>query len=104
MTRLLALMLSTLATAAGASGLALPLAPQPVQVMQGMPGEGDALVPDDGRRRSDRRVDRRVVREPRQVGRQGLRSRRNVREADTPPARPADRLPVEARPDDPAWH
>ncbi|MGE8356697.1 MAG: hypothetical protein ACN6N0_09930 [Microvirgula sp.] len=88
MSRLLAVMLSTLAATVDANGLVLPLVPQPAPLVQGMPGDGDTAVPDEGTRRSGRQVDRRVERD-------GRRLRRPPVQNDSPPATPANPLPVE---------
>ena len=102
MSRLLAVMLSTLAATVDANGLVLPLVPQPAPLVQGMPGDGDTAVPDEGARRSGRQVDRRVERDPRRVERDprraerdGRRLRRPPAQNDSPPATPANPLPVE---------
>ena len=95
MSRLLAVMLSTLAATVDANGLVLPLVPQPAPLVQGMPGDGDTAVPDEGARRSGRQVDRRVERDPRRVERDGRRLRRSPVQNDSPPATPANPLPVE---------
>ncbi|WP_281660540.1 hypothetical protein, partial [Microvirgula aerodenitrificans] len=93
MSRLLAVMLSTLAATVDANGLVLPLVPQPAPLVQGMPGDGDTAVPDDGARRNGRQVDRRVERDPRRVERDGRRLRRPSERNDSPPATPASPLP-----------
>lgn len=97
MPRLLAVMLSTLAATVDANGLVLPLVPQPAPLVQGMPGDGDTAVPDDGARRNGRQVDRRVERDPRRVERDGRRLRRPSEQNDSPPARPANPLPVDGQ-------
>ncbi|RAS12943.1 MULTISPECIES: hypothetical protein [Microvirgula] len=97
MPRLLAVMLSTLAATVDANGLVLPLVPQPAPLVQGMPGDGDAAVPDDGAARNGRQVDRRVERNPRRVERDGRRLRRPSERSDSPPAVPASPLPVDER-------
>ncbi|GAB2891836.1 hypothetical protein GCM10027202_19990 [Microvirgula curvata] len=97
MSRLLAVMLSTLAATVDANGLVLPLVPQPAPLVQGMPGDGDTAVPDDGARRNGRQVDRRVERDPRRVERDGRRLRRPSEQNDSPPATPANPLPVDGQ-------
>ena len=97
MSRLLAVMLSTLAATVDANGLVLPLVPQPAPLVQGMPGDGDTAVPDDGARRNGRQVDRRVERDPRRVERDGRRLRRPSEWNDSPPATPASPLPVDGQ-------
>lgn len=97
MPRLLAVMLSTLAATVDANGLVLPLVPQPAPLVQGMPGDGDTAVPDDGARRNGRQVDRRVERDPRRVERDGRRLRRPSEQNDSPPATPANPLPVDGQ-------
>lgn len=97
MPRLLAVMLSTLAATVDANGLVLPLVPQPAPLVQGMPGDGDAAVPDDGAARNGRQVDRRVERNPRRVERDGRRLRRPSERSDSPPATPANPLPVDGQ-------
>ena len=97
MPRLLAVMLSTLAATVDANGLVLPLVPQPAPLVQGMPGDGDTAVPDDGARRNGRQVDRRVERDPRRVERDGRRLRRPSERNDSPPATPASPLPVDGQ-------
>lgn len=99
MPRLLAVLLSALTAAVGASGLALPMTPQPAPLAHGLPVDGDGPVPDGGERRAGRQVDRRVERSTREVHRESRRSRRAARENGTPPARPAGPPPAAPNPD-----